>query len=157
MACTLRVQTSFVARWSARPKQDVSATAISIVISALNGVDQRAGQVPVAEASSQTHLISNNAMILFTMTMEATTNFLHQIALSPLYAHIAMQKIYVCSANSILAVARQNQLAMTIGDPSIQSFSDIGAGRCMTQYFAENTQSSLYARLEFVCLLAFVL
>jgi len=89
-------------------------------------------------------------MILFTMTMEATTNFLHQIALYPLYVLIAMQKIYVCSANSILAVASQNQLAMTIGDPSIQSFSDIGAGRCMTQYFAENTQGTLYGQMKFI-------
>ena len=130
--------------------KDVSATAISIVISAINGVVQSVGQVPVAEASSQTHLISNNAMILFTMTMEATTNFLHQIALYPLYVLIAMQKIYVCSANSILAVASQNQLAMTIGDPSIQSFSDIGAGRCMTQYFAENTQGTLHGQMKFI-------
>ena len=120
--------------------KDVSATAISIVISAISGVVQSVGQMPVASASSQTHLISNNAMMLFTMTMEATTNFLNQIALYPLYVLIAMQKIYVCSANSVIAVASADRLAITIGDPSIQNFSDIGAGRCMTQYFAENTQ-----------------
>ena len=53
-----------------------------------------------------------------------------------------------CSARR--ALPNQNQLAMTIGDPSIQSFSDIGAGRCMTQYFAENTQGTLYGQMKFI-------
>lgn len=72
--------------------------------------------------------------------MAATTNFLHQLALSPLYALIAMQKTFVCSTNSLLAVS--SGMSITVGDPSVQEASSIAAGKCMSQYFTSNAQQS---------------
>jgi hypothetical protein len=118
--------------------KDVSATGISIIMSSINGVAQSIGETPMAQAGSS-H-VSNNIMVLFSMTMAATTGFLNQIALAPLYGLIAMQKTYVCNANSILAVVSSDKLHMTIGDPAIQNASAMATGKCMTQYFAENAQ-----------------
>jgi len=118
--------------------KDVSATAISIGVSAINGVAQSIGETPVVQAG--TGQISNNFWVVFSMTMTATTGFLNQIALAPLYGLIATQKTFVCSANSILAVMSPDKLSMTIGDPAIQNASSKVIGKCMTQYFAENAQ-----------------
>jgi hypothetical protein len=119
--------------------KDVSATGISIAMSSINGVVQSIGQIPVAEASRQTHVIDNRALALFTMTTTAITNLLHQMSLSPLYAMIAVQKTMVCGANSVMAVLDSSG-TITIGDPAIQDASGIAAGRCMSQYVSESTQ-----------------
>ena len=118
--------------------KDVSATAISIAVSTINGIVLSAQGTPLANANSGN--VNDNFNALYTMKMAATTNFLNQLALGPLYSMIAAQKTYVCSTNSILAVLGSDKLDMTIGDPAIQNSSDIAAGRCMTQFFAENTQ-----------------
>lgn len=118
--------------------KDVSATALSILVSSINGVVLTVGESPVVEASLQTHNIDNRAFALFTMTSAATTNFLHQIALGPLYMGLAVQKTMICTANSVLSTVGVNSI--TIGDPAIQSASDNALGRCMSQYATENTQ-----------------
>jgi hypothetical protein len=118
--------------------KDVTATGISIVTSSINGIVQSVGETPVAQAS-QTQ-ISNNAFILFSMTMAATTNFLNQIALMPLYAMMATQKTFICSANSVLAVVGQDKMSVTLGDPEVQGQEAQATGKCMSQYFAESTQ-----------------
>jgi len=118
--------------------KDVTATGISIVTSAINGVVQSVAESPVAQ--SYQPAVSNNAFILFSMTMAATTNFLNQMALFPLYGLIATQKIFVCSANSILAVVGGDKMSVTMGDPDIQDASAKATGKCMSQYFAESTQ-----------------
>lgn len=118
--------------------KDVTATGISIVTSSINGVIQSVAESPVAQ--SYQPAISNNAFILFTMTMAATTNFLHQMALFPLYGLIATQKIFVCNANSILAVVGGDKMSVTLGDPEIQDASAKATGKCMSQYFAESSQ-----------------
>lgn len=118
--------------------KDMSATAISIITSSINGVVQSVGEMPVAQASQAS--ISNNALIMFSMTMAATTNFLSQIALLPLYMMMATQKIFICNANSILAVVGQDMMSMTLGDSTLQEASDLATGKCMSQYFSENTQ-----------------
>ena len=71
--------------------------------------------------------------------MAATTNFLHQLALSPLYGLVAVQKIFVCSTNSLLAAT--SGMSVTVGDASIQEASGIAAGKCMSQYYTSNAQS----------------
>ena len=118
--------------------KDVSATGISIIISSINGVAQSVGETPIAQAGDGDR--TNNAMAIFSMTMAATTGFLNQIALAPLYSLIAMQKTYICNANSILAAVSSDKLSMTIGDPAIQDASSKATGKCMSQYFAENAQ-----------------
>ena len=118
--------------------KDVSATAISIVMSSIQGVVQSAASTPMAQ--TEDGQIANDAMLVFSMTMAATTNFLSQIALYPLYALIAMQKTYVCNANSIMAVVNTQSMSVTVGDPAIQDVTARATGRCMTQYFSENTQ-----------------
>ena len=79
-------------------------------------------------------------MALFTLTSESVANLLHQAALGPLYILIATQKTVVCSANSVLSTLGVNSIV--IGDAAIENASSIAAGRCMTQYTAENTQGA---------------
>jgi hypothetical protein len=116
--------------------KDVSATGIAIVMSSINGVVQSVKETPMADASA--HTVDNKALALFTMTSASLTNFLSQMALAPLYTLIAVQKTFVCSANSVLSTMGVNSI--TIGDPGIQTASSRAAGRCMTQYTAEDTQ-----------------
>ena len=120
--------------------KDTSATAISILVSAIDGAVQSAGQLPLPQAAAQTFNINNNAMALFTLTSESVANLLHQAALGPLYILIATQKTVVCSANSVLSTIGVNSIV--IGDAAIENASSIAAGRCMTQYTAENTQGA---------------
>lgn len=117
--------------------KDMTSTSISIVTSSLNGLVQSIGESPMAQASQPQ--ISNNAFILFSMTMAATTNFLNQIAMFPLYSLIATQKIFVCNANSILAVMGNDKKSVTIGDAALQSASDKATGKCISQYFEESS------------------
>jgi len=118
--------------------KDVTATGISIITASINGVVQSVGEIPVVQANQPA--ISNNAFILFSMTMAATTNFLNQIALMPLYAMMATQKTFVCNANSILAVVGGDKMTVTLGDPEIQEASAKATGKCMSQFFVEETQ-----------------
>ena len=83
-------------------------------------------------------MLDNKALALFGLTMAATTNFLNQLALAPLYGLIATQKTFICSTNSLMAAA--TGLSVTIGDASIQDASGIAAGKCMSQYFTSNAQ-----------------
>lgn len=118
--------------------KDVSATGIAIVVASINGVVQTVGETPMAEAAAPG--IDNRALALFTMTSAALTNFLNLVALAPLYGLIAVQKTFICSANSVLSTVGVN--SVTIGDAAIQSASSRAAGRCMTQFTTENTQGS---------------
>jgi hypothetical protein len=118
--------------------KDISATAISVLISSVAGVVQSASQSPIVEAALHTQVIDNRAMAIFTLTSAAVTNFLYQIALAPLYTLLAYQKTMVCTANSVLSTVGVNSI--TIGDPSIQNASASALGRCMSQYTTENTQ-----------------
>jgi hypothetical protein len=118
--------------------KDVTATGISIITASINGAVQSIGEIPIVQANQPT--ISNNAFVLFSMTMAATTNFLNQIALMPLYGMMATQKTFICSANSILAVVGGDKMSMTLGDPSIQELSNKATGKCMSQFHSENMQ-----------------
>jgi hypothetical protein len=115
--------------------KDVSATAISIAVSSVNGIVQAIVNDPATNLRQQW---TNDAMAQYTMTLAATTNFLNQVALAPLYGMIAVQKTFICSANSVISII--SPTAVTIGDPSIQNYSSRGAGQCMSQYFTENMQ-----------------
>lgn len=117
--------------------KDMIATGISIVTSSINGIVQSAGETPMAQANQPS--ISNNVFVLFSMTMAATTNFLNQIALFPLYTLIATQKIFICNTNSVLAVIGQDHMSVTLGDPDIQDITGKMTGQCISQYFQENT------------------
>lgn len=72
------------------------------------------------------------------MTMASMTNFLHQLALAPLYGLMATQKSYVCSTNSLLAAT--TGMSVMVGDASTQQASGIAAGKCMSQYYTTNAQ-----------------
>ena len=115
--------------------KDMSSTAISIVTASVNGIVQSIGEMPMVQANQP--VITNNAYILFSMTMAATTNFLNQIAMAPLYAMMSTQKIFICNANSILAVVGQDKMTVTLGDRDIQDASAKATGKCISQYFEE--------------------
>lgn len=130
--------------------KDMTSTAISIVTSTISGDTQSLGRMPIAQSS--TSAISNNALILFSMTMAATTNFLNQIAMAPLYMAMATQKTYICSANSILAVVGGDKMSVRLGDPALQNASNKAAGQCLSQYHTENTQGAVEGSVSIAAL-----
>jgi hypothetical protein len=118
--------------------KDVTASAVSILTSAINGVVQFS--MPLAMVAHG-DTVDNSFLATFTLTMMAVTKFLFQLALGPLYAAIAAQKVIVCQANSLIGVVSGNN-KITIGDPSIQSATEKSTGACMTQLHGENAQGT---------------
>jgi hypothetical protein len=118
--------------------KDIVASQISIITSTVNGIIQ--ASVPIA-STALGDPVDNKFLAMFGLTMTAVTNFLFQLCLGPLYAAIAMQKVVVCQANSLIGViAGDNHIS--IGDPEIQTASGAAAGICMTQVFSENAQGT---------------
>jgi hypothetical protein len=118
--------------------KDIVASQVSIITSTVNGIIQ--ASVPIA-STAMGDVVDNKFLAMFGLTMTAVTNFLFQLCLGPLYAAIAMQKVVVCQANSLIGViAGDNHIS--IGDPEIQTASNAAAGICMTQVFSENAQGS---------------
>ena len=118
--------------------KDIVASQVSVLTSTVNGIIQ--ASVPIASAALG-EPVDNKFLAMFTLTMTSVTNFLFQLALAPLYAAVAAQKVVVCQANSLVAViAGDNHIS--IGDPEIQSASSAAAGVCMTQVFSENAQGT---------------
>jgi hypothetical protein len=117
--------------------KDAVASQISILTSMVNGLMQ--ASMPVIDQDLG-DTVDNQFLATFTLTMTAVTKFLFQLCLAPLYAAIAAQKVVICQANSLVAVASGN--SVSIGDPSIQTASSAAAGACMTQFSTENAQGT---------------
>jgi hypothetical protein len=117
--------------------KDAIASQISILTSMVNGLMQ--ASMPVID-QDMGDTVDNQFLATFTLTMTAVTKFLFQLCLAPLYGAIAAQKVVVCQANSLVAVASGN--TVSIGDPGIQSASSAAAGACMTQFSTENAQGT---------------
>jgi hypothetical protein len=117
--------------------KDTFASQVSIITASINGVMQ-ASMPSVMLAHGDT--VDNRFLATFALTMTSVTNFLYQLTLAPLYAAIAVQKIMVCQANSLIGAVSGNN-AVTIGDPAIQTASSVAAGMCMSQVQSENAQS----------------
>jgi hypothetical protein len=117
--------------------KDAVASQISILTSMVNGLMQ--ASMPVLD-QAMGETVDNQFLATFTLTMTAVTKFLFQLCLGPLYAAIAAQKVVLCQANSLVAVASGN--TVSIGDPGIQSASTAAAGACMTQFSTENAQGT---------------
>ena len=94
--------------------KDMTATSVSIITSAINGVVQ--SSMPLAMIAHG-DAVDNSFLATFTLTMMAVTKFLFQLALAPLYGAIAAQKVMVCQANSLIGVVAGNN-KIVIGDPS---------------------------------------
>jgi hypothetical protein len=116
--------------------KDSVASTVSILTSAVNGLVQ--ASMPLAMLAHG-DAVDNSFLATFTLTMMAITKFLYQLALAPLYAAIAVQKVVICQANSLIGAVSGNN-AITIGDPAIQSASSSASGMCMTQLHGENSQ-----------------
>ena len=86
--------------------------------------------------------VDNKFLAEFSLTMTSVTNFLFQLALAPLYAAIAAQKVMVCQANSLIGIIAEGDNHISIGDPEIQTASSAAAGICLTQVFSENAQGT---------------
>jgi hypothetical protein len=117
--------------------KDLLASQVSILTSMVNGLMQ--ASMPIID-QTMGETTDNQFLATFTLTMTAVTKFLFQLSLAPLYAAIAAQKVVVCQANSLVAVASGNKVS--IGDPSIQSASSMASGACMTQFSTENSQGT---------------
>ena len=117
--------------------KDAIASQVSILTSMVNGMMQ--ASMPVID-QDMGDTVDNQFLATFTLTMTAVTKFLFQLCLAPLYAAIAAQKVVICQANSLVAVASGN--TVSIGDPSIQTASTAAAGACMTQFSTENAQGT---------------
>lgn len=118
--------------------KDAIASQISILTSTVNGVVQ--ASMPIAQ-SLLGEPVDNQFLAMFSLTMTSVTNFLFQICLAPLYAAIAVQKVVVCQANSLIGVIAGPNHIM-IGDPEIQTASSAAAGICIAQVFSENAQGA---------------
>ena len=114
--------------------KDMSATGIAIAVASINGIVQAIAEDPNLSVRQQW---TNEARAQYTMVLTATTGFLNQLALYPLYGMIAVQKVFICNANSLISKVLPGKIL--IGDPNIQNYSSRAAGQCMTQYFAEST------------------
>ena len=119
--------------------KDIVASQVSVLTSTVNGIIQ--ASVPVASAALG-EPVDNKFLAMFSLTMTSVTNFLFQLALAPLYAAVAAQKVVVCQANSLVGVLSSGDNHISIGDPEIQSASNAAAGMCMTQVFSENAQGT---------------
>lgn len=117
--------------------KDAIASQISILTSMVNGLMQ--SSMPVMD-QDMGETVDNQFLATFTLTMTAVTKFLFQLSLGPLYVAIAAQKVVICQANSLVAVASGNKVS--IGDPAIQTASTAAAGACMTQFSTENAQGT---------------
>lgn len=115
--------------------KDISATGISIAVASITNIIQFIVNDPTTNLRQQW---TNHAMAQYTMVITAMTNFMNQVMLYSLYALIAIQKTLICNANSVIALVAGDKV--TVGDPSIQTYSSKGVGQCMSQYFAENMQ-----------------
>lgn len=116
--------------------KDSIASQISVLTSAVNGLMQ--ASMPIAMLAHG-DAVDNSFLATFTLTMMSITKFLYQLALAPLYAAIAAQKVVICQANSLIGTVSGNN-AVTIGDPAIQTASSASSGVCMTQLHGENAQ-----------------
>ena len=117
--------------------KDTIASQVSILTSMVNGMMQ--ASMPIID-QSMGDTTDNQFLATFTLTMTAVTKFLFQLCLLPLYAAIAAQKVVVCQANSLVAIASGN--TVSIGDPDIQTASTAASGACMTQFSTENSQGT---------------
>jgi len=118
--------------------KDLIASQVSILTSSVNGIVQ--ASVPI-EQMRKGEAVDNKFLAVFSMTMTAITGFIYQLALGPLYALMAVQKTMVCETSSLIGVVTGNNY-LTIGDPDIQSITEGGLGKCMTQVFTENSNGA---------------
>ena len=118
-------------------QKDVTASTVSILTSAINGIVQASMPVTMMAAGN---MVDNRFMATFSLTMMSITEFVFQMSLLPLYMAIGTQKVMVCQVNSLIAAVSGNN-AITIGDPSIQSATSAATGVCMSQVHTENAQS----------------
>ena len=117
--------------------KDAIASQVSILTSMVNGLMQASMPILDQDMGDTT---DNQFLATFTLTMTAVTKFLFQLCLAPLYAAIAAQKVVICQANSLVAIASGN--TVSIGDPGIQTASSAASGACMTQFSTENSQGT---------------
>jgi len=119
--------------------KDTIASSVSIFTSAINGMMQSSTSSAILAGSDT---VDNKFLATFTLTLMSITNFLFQLTLAPLYGAIAAQKIMVCQTNSLIAAVSGDN-SVTIGDPEIQTASNVAAGVCMSQVQTENAQGGL--------------
>ena len=119
--------------------KDITASQVSVLTSSVNGIVQAAAPLAYAAGGEPT---DNKFLAMFSLTMTSITNFLFQLSLAPLYAAIAVQKVMVCQANSLIGIVAEGDNHISIGDPDIQTASSAAAGICMTQVFTENAQGT---------------
>jgi len=118
-------------------QKDVTASLVSILTSAVNGIVQASMPVTILDNGDT---VDNRFLATFSLTMMAITEFIFQLALLPLYGAIGTQKVVICQVNSLMAAVAGNN-AIVIGDSDIQSATSAATGVCMSQVFAENAQS----------------
>jgi hypothetical protein len=118
-------------------QKDVTASAVSILTSAINGIVQ--SSMPMA-MMAKGEVVDNKFLATFSLTMMAITEFIFQLALFPMYVAVGAQKVVICQVNSLIAAVAGNN-AIVIGDAGIQSATSASTGVCMSQVFTENAQS----------------
>lgn len=85
--------------------------------------------------------VDNRRTARTAMTLNGINSFLYHLALLPLYPMIASQRVFVCTANSMLAVVEDvSGFSITLGRGDLQNASSIAAGACLTSFHESNAE-----------------
>eukprot|EP00961_Rhodomonas_salina_P020174 271052-Rhodomonas_salina.1 len=113
--------------------KDTVATAVSVLTSTINSFVQTALGMPLAYNAAGGAQVDSNLRAVLSMTMASVNNLLFQMALLPLYLPIVVQKVVLCTSNSLLAFTDVLGLSVTIGDAAIQAASGAALGQCLPE------------------------
>ena len=124
--------------------KDIVVSAIGLIASLINTITIKSQEILSSEAVALVPFDpSFNARS--TLAMASITNMFSQLVFFPLYMSIASQKIFTCTANSLLAVVNLDttgNFQIIIGSPEVQAASADVVGVCLTQVFNEDLQSN---------------
>lgn len=74
------------------------------------------------------------------LRLTSVNAFLYQMSLAPIYALIAVQKIFVCNTNSLMAIVDELGFSVQLGQADLQRASDAGVGECLSPFFESKVQ-----------------
>ena len=111
--------------------KDMTAVFFSILTSTVNSVLQLS-DADVGFMYGGASNVDTNADAVLTISSNALNNFLHQIALGPLYMLVVMHQIVMCQVTGVIALLDGTGFTLSLKPANESSASDILAGQCLT-------------------------
>ena len=125
--------------------KDVGGQIGAIITSAVGSVliKQNQKSTNVVDIDGGSRKLDNRNTAELALILNGVNGFLYQLSLLPLYSIIAIQKIYVCNTNSILAIVDDTGITgdftVRMGRPDLQNASRVVAGECLTAFYEANS------------------